>query len=173
MMVDFFKKGRLKLPSRPVKIYNLEISAGSAVSKKDLYLLNFFLNFFPNKEKLCCCIKTYSDDVFAHIYCQTSLEEWAQLNKDMVEITRFLAGHEYPEEALNLLDLPEDGSFNFSDEALIHAKAIDFINENRKDFQTKCTTKDSIYFDKNSDVNYFKIVWGLPSYMNFISENLG
>lgn len=173
-LFNFFKKKEASSTSLPIDIYNLEISASSSpITKQDLCLLNFFLNFFPSEQNLCCCIQTFQDNVFANIYCQTYLNEWKHLNKDMIEVTKLLSVHDYPEDFLNLLDISDDDYSNYFNEKSITTKTIDFINNNKRAFQTKCTSEDKIYVDKNSDVNYFKIVWGRPNYMNFMSEDWG
>lgn len=172
-MLHFFKN-RMDQTEKPIKIYNLAISANQKnLSKQDMLLLKSFLHFFPQQEELSCDIQTFRDNVFAHIYCRTSLAEWDHLGTDMIGISMLLSVHDSPEEVVNLLDLSEEEALHSADKELMTEKAIAFINNKRKSFQTACTTQDKIYIDQNSDVNSFRMIWGTADEMNIIYENWG
>lgn len=157
-----------------VDIYNLELPSDSGItSEKDLILLKHFLNFRPNKGNLACNIKTYSDDAFVYIYCQTLVNEWTYLSSDMMEIPKILTIANGINDFLNLLDIEDDETMDSLKETYIIEKAIQFVNETKMDFQSMCTEKDKLYFEKYSDVNYFKIIWGTSDHMNFILRSLG
>lgn len=64
--------------------------------------------------------------------------------------------------------------FNFeAGKALSRPAAIQFINQERRDFQTACTESSRILFGNNSDVNVWVAIWGNDSRLNYLGYSQG
>jgi hypothetical protein len=69
--------------------------------------------------------------------------------------------------ALLIWDIEEDDENEPS--VVEYEAAIKFVNSERREFQTLCTTLDKIYFTDGSNVNGWCVLWGNDRYLNYLA----
>ncbi|MBA4187021.1 MAG: hypothetical protein C0467_03290 [Planctomycetaceae bacterium] len=55
----------------------------------------------------------------------------------------------------------------------MRSAAVGFANENRRPFQTECSTSSQIYVRQDSDVNDWVVIWGDSSVLNLLGYSQG
>lgn len=154
-----------------VDIYNIAItSTTDSIAQKDLDLISFFLKFTPSKNNLFCIINKWSDDVFINISCESNQQNWSMCTQNMLTINEILSSNDEQglEDFFWLIGIEKP-----DDKGNITNYVIDFINSDKKEYQSTCSKSSSIFFSKYSDVNCYTVVWGQENYLNYIVRNFG
>lgn len=145
-LFHYFRKNKSRNKICCYEIYDFEIlSNDSPISNKQLTLLRFLLKFKPNKNNLKCLIRVYHDTLLSNIYCETTTKDWTAIPNEMIALSETLTRNTDLEEFSNLIDISDFYYEGTISDNLIQDKAIEFINYQKKDFQTNCTLRDTIF----------------------------
>ncbi len=172
-IIEYIRGKLLNNPEKreTIDIYNLSItSANDNITKKDLNLISFFLKFTPSENKLFSVIKKWNDDTFVNISCESNNQNWISCTQKMLTVDEILKGtpEDYLEDFFWLIEVEK-----IYDIENIMNHVIDFINSNKKEYQSICSKKSRIYFSRYSDVNSYTVVWGQENYLNCIVSDVG
>jgi hypothetical protein len=126
----------------------------------------------PPPDGLCYDLEIYSGGIGV-------LDSLAIALPSSCDVWTVVAAHlkaRSPEEALKDVAWEEDFRWLvLGDDAPVPIRpaAVIFVNRERHDFQSECTSSDRILFGGGSDVNDWQVVWGDDTHLNYLGYGQG
>jgi len=143
-----------------------------AYPAKGLAIVTYILGFTktPSSDGLLYDLSFYSGGIGVldslAITIPADAVIWAEASADAREPEDIAKDEEWAEEFLWLIRSDDDSS-------PVRARAVKFVNSERKPFQEECTTESRLLFHRNSNVNDWSVCWGSEAQLNFLGYSQG
>ncbi len=148
-------------------------NANKSDEKKASKIIKNILGFMPNKDGLVYDLDLYAGGIGVYdklaIKCIMSDKNIAVFKerKSLFSPEEMLNDEAWADDFIWLIENEEENKKN------INECAIEFINENKRDFQDIATSTSTMYFLECSNVNDWEAFWGTEQCLNYLGFSQG